>query len=149
MIQLVENLLSYSLLEDHEKTLRQTDLNFVFSEVKYRLAENIHQTGATIHSHNLPVVNGVRPQLVQLFTNILDNSIKFRNSQIAPQISIESEVTSHISIDGQERTGIPYFHLTFRDNGIGFEKEYAGTIFEILQKLHGHNEYEGSGIGLA
>jgi signal transduction histidine kinase len=75
----------------------------------------------------------------QLFTNILQNAIKFRKENTAPHIQIEW----HLNGDGN------YFHLRFTDDGIGFEPENAGRIFELLQKLHGQSEYEGTGIGLA
>jgi light-regulated signal transduction histidine kinase (bacteriophytochrome) len=149
MNQLIENLLSYSLLEAHEKPFKQTDLNFVLSEVKNALAEDIQRTGAVINSVELPVINGVRSQFVQLFTNILGNSLKFRKSETPPRISIGLELVSEVLCPGEVKTGQLYFHLIFRDNGIGFEKQYAGQVFEILQKLHGQNEYEGTGIGLA
>jgi signal transduction histidine kinase len=149
MNQLVENLLSYSLLEGQEQLFKQTDLNFVLTEVKNNLAKEIEETGAIIESEYLPVVNGVRSQLVQLFMKILDNSLKFRRSEVAPHVTIRSELANEVVCDGDGTGGRSYFHLSIRDNGIGFEKEYAGKIFEILQKLHGQNEYEGSGIGLA
>jgi signal transduction histidine kinase len=149
MNQLIENLLSYSLLETKGPSFKQTDLNFVLSEVKNALAEDIQRTGAVIDAVELPVVNGVRSQFVQLFTNILGNSLKFRKSETPPRISIDSEVVSEVVCEGELKAGHLYFHLIFRDNGIGFEKQYAGQVFEILQKLHGQNEYEGTGIGLA
>lgn len=149
MKQLVENLLSYSLLEGQEKTFKQTDLNHVLTEVKNNLAGDILHTGAIIETGELPVVNGIRTELVQLFSNILDNSLKFRTAETSPQISIKSELLNEFTCERETKKGEPYFHLMFCDNGIGFEKEYTGKVFEILQKLHGQNEYEGTGIGLA
>jgi signal transduction histidine kinase len=149
MNQLIENLLSYSLLEDNGKLFQPTDLNLILDEVENNLSLEIQQTGAIIDCGILPVVNGIRFQFVQLFTNILNNSLKFRRPDTSPHISIESFIENEPLYDGEVIIGKSYLHLTFRDNGIGFESEYANKVFDILQKLHGQNEYQGTGIGLA
>jgi signal transduction histidine kinase len=149
MNQLVENLLSYSLLEENEKLFEPIDLNVILKEVESNLSIEIQQTGAVIESGVLPGVKGIRFQFVQLFTNILSNSLKFRRPEVSPKVYIESVVEDEPVYDGQVMEGKSYLHLTVRDNGIGFENEYANKVFDVLQKLHGQNEYQGTGLGLA
>lgn len=150
MKQLIGNLLSYSIADNSKKVPEKTDLNWILQQTKNDLAEKIQQTGAVIECRSLPVIRGISMQLQELFTNILSNSIKFRKPNQQPHILIQCEIVKGSALDNFD--GVQdeeYYHLSFIDNGIGFEQEYANIIFEILQKLHGQNEYEGTGIGLA
>ncbi|MBX9720311.1 MAG: hypothetical protein K2X81_02855, partial [Candidatus Obscuribacterales bacterium] len=84
----------------------------------------------------LPEIKGDSQQLIQLFQNLLSNAIKFRGDT-APQVTI-----------GAQRQGSEYIFFV-EDNGIGIDKDYIEQIFVLFQRLHGKNEYPGSGIGLA
>ena len=150
MSRLIENLLSYSIVEGNKKPIENVDLNLILQELKNDLAEMIEQTGAIIESTELPKIKAVSFQLQQLFTNIVNNSIKFRKKDEPPHIivncvTVNGSTLEHPDAD-RERS---YYHISIKDNGIGFDQEYASTIFDMLQKLHGQNEYEGTGIGLA
>ena len=150
MKQLIENLLAYSKVEMSTNLFQQTDLNLVLEQVKNELSESILATNAIIDSNNLPRVFVIPFQFQQLFTNMLTNAIKFRKPGTSPHIIIESELVKgkdllEFNIPAEEQ----YFHLSIRDNGIGFEQQYAEKIFEIFQRLHGQSEFEGTGIGLA
>ena len=150
MKQLIENLLSYSIVEGNKKNLEKTDLNQVVSQVQQDLSEQIQQTGALIQSDQLPGINGVPSQLHELFTNLMTNSIKFRKQDERLEINIACEMVNGADLAHLGATSTDdYYHISFTDNGIGFEQQYASTIFDILQRLHGQNEYAGTGIGLA
>ena len=84
---------------------------------------------------DLPMVTGRRTHFVQLFQNLIGNSIKYRGTDL-PRVGITAE----------HRNDNCIIHVT--DNGIGFDPQYAAQIFEPFKRLHGH-EYPGSGIGLA
>jgi light-regulated signal transduction histidine kinase (bacteriophytochrome) len=84
----------------------------------------------------LPVVMGDRSQFVQLMQNLIGNGLKYHGGQ-SPQVHVSAE--RH----GKEWT------FSVRDNGIGIEPKYYERIFEIFKRLHGQNEYPGTGIGLA
>jgi signal transduction histidine kinase len=73
----------------------------------------------------------------QLFQNLIGNALKFRRPEVPPVITIDSK-----------RIG-SFWQISVRDNGIGFEETYRERIFEMFQRLHGRNEYEGTGMGLA
>jgi len=79
--------------------------------------------------------------IYQLFYNLINNSLKFTKKDTPPVISIES------SIFFQADTKIE--KIMIRDNGIGFEQQYADKIFDLFQRLHSRFDYEGTGIGLS
>jgi signal transduction histidine kinase len=89
-------------------------------------------------------------QFRQMLINIVTNSLKFSKPGIAPYIRITSEVANGEDLAFEKLTAeSKYCHLTISDNGIGFEQKYSDKIFELFQRLHGKNEYPGTGIGLA
>jgi light-regulated signal transduction histidine kinase (bacteriophytochrome) len=101
------------------------------------LAKVIKENKAVIIANRLPLVYAFPTELKLLFQNLISNSIKFQKPGIAPKIDITAN----------KENG--YWHFSFRDNGIGIEKQYQQRIFIIFQRLHNRSEYEGSGIGLA
>jgi signal transduction histidine kinase len=122
----------------------------ILSEVKADLELKIEETVATIESDKLPVVDAIPMQMRQLFTNLFTNAIKFRGQDKAPHISINSRLATEEEKENLHlSSNIDYYQITVRDQGIGFDQEYALKIFQIFQRLHGKTEYPGSGIGLA
>ena len=100
------------------------------------LSAEIKATGAQVLIEGLPEVRGERTLLVSVFQNLIGNAIKFRGAQ-APVIRI-----------GCERRENEWL-LSFADNGIGIEAQYSERIFQIFQRLHTRDAYDGTGIGLA
>lgn len=134
--RLVGDLLIYSRLSTKPPALREVDCNTVIDAAIVDLATPIHESAAKITYDNLPTVVAEKMQLGQVFQNLIGNAIKYRGSE---------PLTIDISC---ERQGINWL-FTVRDNGIGFEMEYADRIFLIFQRLHGRTAYPGTGIGLA
>lgn len=150
MKQLIENLLAYSRVERSSNEMKLTDLNQVLQDVQNDLSEKIRETGAVIEGGSLPQLRVIPFQMQQLFSNIISNAIKFRKQETTPHIVIKGEVIQGTRVPhASANAGMNYYHLRISDNGIGFEPEYAGKIFDIFQRLHGQSEYEGTGIGLA
>ncbi|HYK44622.1 MAG TPA: PAS domain S-box protein [Parafilimonas sp.] len=147
MQQLINDLLSYSRTAVRETHLEPTDLNNLLQQVKMDLNEKLTTTSATIETGRLPELNVVPFQFKQLFTNLINNSIKFSRPGVAPHIKIESSITNKLNgaVDAQKK----YYHIRITDNGIGFENEYKDQIFGLFSRLHGRAEYEGTGIGLS
>lgn len=135
---LINDLLVFSRVHTRGQEMRETDCNYVVKKAMDNLKLAIEENEATIviETEPLPAVLGDSTQLTQLFQNIIGNAIKFR-SEVKPIIRISTE-------EGQE-----YWTFKIRDNGIGFEMQYAARIFVIFQRLHPKETYAGSGIGLA
>jgi PAS domain S-box-containing protein len=149
MTELIVAVLNYSRLSNEKGNFETVDLNEVVENVRNDLELKIAEKAAVIQTDQLPVIRGNRLQLTQLFLNLVGNSIKF--SRKAPLVTISTAVVDSSAVKGIEGfngTG-KFVELVFKDNGIGFEQQYADKIFTVFQRLHGKQEYPGTGIGLA
>ena len=149
MSLLITDVLSYSRLIRTDEMMTEADLNKVLEDIKTDFEFLIEERKAVITSPQLPMVKGYPLQLQQLFSNLINNSIKF--CEKTPQIDIsfervsEEEVRRMKELDDHTR----YVKLIFKDNGIGFDQQYADKVFTIFQRLNHKKLYAGSGIGLA
>ncbi|MEJ0081695.1 MAG: ATP-binding protein [Puia sp.] len=87
----------------------------------------------------------------QLFNNLISNALKFSKKDVSPVVTISSHLLpreEQIKLKTL-RQDVPYFEISVEDNGIGFDQKYADQIFLIFHRLHGRNEFSGTGIGLA
>jgi signal transduction histidine kinase len=126
-----------------------TDLNAICKNVLADLELLIREKGATIKIDKLPVIKAVPFQMTQLFTNLINNSLKFSKNH--PIIRITSTIIDRAKMETRFRirTNRDYAKLTFKDNGIGFEPQYNEQVFKLFQRLHGKHEYSGTGVGLS
>ncbi len=150
MRYLINDLLEFSRVSSKEHSFEPTDLNEILRKAMTDLELTIEETGTRVTSPQLPVIDAVPSQMKQLFTNILNNAIKFRKEGVSPVISID---VAPLTAQERKKYELPasttYHRISITDNGIGFEHEYATRIFQVFQRLHGKSEYPGSGIGLA
>tara|TARA_R110002049_G_scaffold116110_1_gene268501 strand:+ start:67703 stop:70291 length:2589 start_codon:yes stop_codon:yes gene_type:complete len=150
MQSLIQNLLAYSRIDSSQENFEKVDLNDVLEKVKEDLTTRIIETDAKIVTNKLPKIKGLTFQIEQLFTNLISNALKYRNSNQTPIIHIEYEKINTSKIKMHFTKSSNHYHkISFIDNGIGFEPEYAEKIFEVFQRLHQKTEYSGTGIGLA
>ena len=134
---LVRDLLHYmQVTAPAEEVLTAVDANVVLGQTLHSLRDSIQQQQAVISQSPLPPAQLPAVHLQQIFQNLITNAIKYRSSD-APRIHVSGTVE-----EGQTTFAV-------RDNGIGIEPRYHGRIFELFQRLHGKDEYEGTGIGLA
>jgi signal transduction histidine kinase len=133
---LVNALLALSRVGRGQERRVRVALDDVLAEAQTPLAAEIHASGARILSDPLPEVLGDRTLLVSLLQNLIGNAVKFRTNE-PPSLRIGC------TRDAQA------WELSFTDNGIGIEPAYAERIFQIFQRLHGRDSYEGTGIGLS
>mgnify|MGYP003575183566 CR=1 FL=1 len=149
MQKMIDDLLELSTIT-HNKEFKLVDLQVALDKVLSDLELKIKDSKAAITSDKLPDARVIPSQFEQLFLNLLSNSIKFRRTDVPPIIKIthrhlrNNELTKYGLLPGPK-----YLSITFKDNGIGFEPEYADKIFGMFQRLHGKVDFEGSGIGLA
>lgn len=164
MQRLIHDILSFSRLADTDVHFSSIDLNLQVQTVLSGMEVAVFDAGASIRVSGLPVLEAIPVQMEQLFQNLVSNALKFRSPGRVPEIHIAGRLCMGKSLSPEELAQIASFnaslgveelnHLLFcrievRDNGIGFEKEYAEKIFSIFQRLHGRSAYEGTGIGLA
>jgi light-regulated signal transduction histidine kinase (bacteriophytochrome) len=150
MQNLITSLLNYSRATSSESLFAKTDLNEILEEVKNNLQDSLLENNATIESTSLPIVEVMPQQFSQLFSNIISNAIKYRKPGQRPRVRINSAIVPASEMQSDlAATHSKYLEINFQDNGIGFEQQFAGKIFEVFQRLHPKFEYEGTGIGLA
>ncbi len=135
---LIQDLLAYSRVGTHGKPFVETDCQQVLDAVLDNLQLVIEERNARIEHDPLPRVMGDEVQLIQLFQNLLGNALKFQADGQSPHVQIRVRQLD----SGEWQFGI-------QDNGIGIEPEFFDRIFVIFQRLHGVDEYKGTGIGLA
>lgn len=137
MEALIHDLLTFSRsVHTEELPVGTADLSSALADAMSVLQGRIENSGAIITTSILPVVKGETPQLAHVFQNILANALKYRKIGVAPKIDISAQGDA-----GQ-------WILAIRDNGIGFEPQYADRIFGLFKRLH-KDEYPGTGLGLA
>ncbi len=150
MQTLIQDLLAYSRTNITERNFLTTDLNEIIAEVKEDLKEELNEKHATIEANQLCDADIIPFQFRQLMHNLIGNSLKFSNPKNPPHIQIKSEIANGIKFNNEKLSPQnKYCHITVSDNGIGFEQQYSEKIFELFQRLHGKNEYNGTGIGLS
>jgi PAS domain S-box-containing protein len=149
MQSMVDDLLSLSIISE-QNALELNSLDIILREVLQDLEIQIKEKNATVSFDPLPAMHVNPLQIKQLFQNLILNSLKFSREGVPPVIRItaaqipKEEARRHSLLPNEN-----YYKITYSDNGIGFEEEYAEKIFQMFQRLHGKAEYEGTGIGLA
>jgi PAS domain S-box-containing protein len=135
MKQLINDLLNFSRA-GRQIELEPVALDRVLARSLGTLALRIRETGARVTSDPLPRVIGDEARLYELFLNLIGNALKFRSAN-PPVVQISA------------RRDRAQWDIAVRDNGIGIAPEYQERIFAMFQRLHGRDEYPGTGIGLA
>lgn len=150
MQTLIEDLLAFSGLTTAERKFEINDLKDIIEKIKIELKETIEEKHATIDATELCPVNIIVFQFHQLMQNLISNALKYSRPKHPPHIIIKSRIVEGSKLKNPKLSSEKkYCHITVTDNGIGFEKQFSEKIFEVFQKLHGKEEYAGTGIGLA
>ncbi|GAB3789166.1 hypothetical protein GCM10028818_57150 [Spirosoma horti] len=152
MSTLIRDLLEYSRISTQRDQSAPVSLQAIVASVLDTLDWTIQQTGAQLQVGPLPTLTGDASQLGQLFQNLLSNALKFRRADVPPQIQVWAQAVAFVDLPAGVKPGrvaVEYHRIDVQDNGVGFEEKYLDRIFQIFQRLHGKNEYGGTGIGLA
>jgi PAS domain S-box-containing protein len=141
MYTMIDGILSYSKLANAKQSFKGVDLNEIIRNIEIDLEVLIQQKNAVITATEMRSLTADNQLMYQLFYNLILNSLKFSKEGEPVRINITSEDVEH----NQSR----FNKITLSDNGIGFEQEYADSIFETFTRLNPVEEYEGTGLGLA
>ena len=142
MSRLIADLLEFSRVSTSPNPFESVNLGDALDDVLDNLELKINETGARIEIEPLPTIEADAFQMRQLMQNLILNSIKFVREGTSPKIRISNRALSNT-------TEAEQFQLQFSDNGIGIDPRYVDKIFTPFQRLHGRDQYEGTGIGLA
>jgi len=134
---LIQDLLAYSRAGTTGKALSEVSGEDALQGALTNLRITIEQSGAVVSHDSLPAIRTDETQLTQVFQNLVGNAIKYRSAE-APRV--------HVSAT---KNGGNEWIFSVRDNGLGIAPQYFERIFILFQRLHGRNEFEGTGIGLA
>ena len=150
MQTLINDLLTFSRVISASQPFVPVDLNTVAKGVLSDLEVRIEQTKARVEVGNLPTIEGDPLQMRQLVQNLIGNALKFQPPNAQPLIRIEGRILkSPFARTPEEDPYAEQCELTIQDNGIGFDEKYLDKVFAVFQRLHGRDEFEGTGVGLA
>ena len=137
MNELLDGLLKYATVGNHDLNIEEFDMKDIVQVCLANLHIRIAETGAEISYDNLPLIRSNKSLIIQLLQNLISNAIKFTKKDQPPIIKL-----------GYYKTQDEFIFFV-KDNGIGISPEMKDKIFEIFQRLHSRETYEGTGIGLA
>lgn len=148
MTKLINDLLTFTRLSANT-SFENVSLNRLVDEVLSDLELVISEKHAIIEVDDLPKIDAITGQIRQVFQNIISNALKFSKKNERPRIKITCKMVAHCATDAAPDASGEYVRIVIKDNGIGFDNQYAQKIFTIFQRLHTKDQYEGTGIGLA
>jgi PAS domain S-box-containing protein len=138
MGQLIDDLLAFSRMGRATLTKQSVDLGKLIERVRHDVMGDAADRDITWRVHSLPRVDADPAMLTLVLVNLLSNAVKYTSTRAHAEIEIGSFPT-----DSSE-TGI-----FVRDSGVGFDMQYVHKLFGVFQRLHGSDEFPGTGIGLA
>jgi signal transduction histidine kinase len=148
MQDLIRDIMTFSRISVEKNSFVKTNLNNLVDEILMEMAEPINDLNAKITVDKLPMLFVNPVLIIPLFQNLINNALKYSKKNVPPIIRISADYPT-VKEKGEQQLKNKYCRIFIEDNGIGFEQKYSEQIFKMFQRLHHHNEYEGTGIGLA
>jgi signal transduction histidine kinase len=155
MKTMLDALLKYSRVTTRADQFQLVNLTDCVKEALSNLQPRIEQADARIELDDLPSIEGDFDQFIQLFQNLIGNSLKFHHKNRPPEVKITGYIVTpdpekQLKSDQSDRMlSDDYCKILIEDNGIGFDEKFLERIFLPFQRLHGRFDYEGTGMGLA
>ena len=149
MQALINDVLTFSRVTAGGKPFVPVDLGEVAREVVSDLEMGLDGQGGRIEVGQLPVVEADRAQMHRLLQNLIGNGLKFHRADAPPVVSVRAELRNGRDNGQGDYGATELCRITAEDNGIGFDEKYLARIFNIFQRLHPRQSYDGTGIGLA
>ena len=147
MQTLIKDLLTLSRVTTRAQPFVEVNLTQILQEVLSDLEVSIQQTNGRVEVGDLPTIQADPLQMRQLLQNLIGNALKFHRPQIPPVVRVYSQILPNQS--DQVAVVSEICQITVEDNGIGLNNHYIDRIFQVFQRLHGRQEYQGTGVGLA
>jgi PAS domain S-box-containing protein len=143
---LIDSLLTLSRVQAEALPFVPVDLAAAAREVVSDLEVRIQETGARVLVGELPTVDADPVQMRELLQNLIGNALKFHRAEEPPVVQVHGQL---LNDEGGDTDLERRCRVLVRDNSIGFDERYLDRIFRPFQRLHGRDEYEGVGMGLA
>ncbi|HEX7072326.1 MAG TPA: ATP-binding protein, partial [Rhodothermales bacterium] len=147
MTRLIRDLLLFSRVSTRVEAFEEVDLNVAIADVLLDLEWRIRESGGRVEVNDLGTVEADPTQIRQLLQNLIGNALKFHREGVPPVVEVHGFYETPVGPPGEQHAGV--YQIEVADNGIGFDQKYLDRIFTPFQRLHGKEEYEGTGMGLA
>lgn len=138
MQALISDLLVLSRVTRKGKPFTPVDLGHVIQEVLSDLETYCRESGGTVEVLDSMTIEADETQMHQIFQNLIGNSLKFHQAGVPPVVRVSAQAVGHNICE-----------IRVQDEGIGFDEKYLDRIFDVFERLHGENAFEGTGMGLA
>lgn len=137
MGQLIDDLIAFSRISRKEVTHQPIDMKLLAETCVQEIQENNGKTKYSVHIESIPACHGDQSMIKQVWMNLISNAVKYSSRETSPSIEIgyREKENEHV-----------YF---VKDNGVGFDMQYAHKLFGVFQRLHSPEAFEGTGVGLA
>ncbi len=151
MSELIRGVLNFSRITQSNQEFVNVDMNETLINVLKDFELLIQEDKVIVNTGHLPKIEGVAVQINQLLYNLISNAIKFSKNGSQCIITLRSrklfaaELKKYPDLD----PSLEYYEIVFKDDGIGFDQQFAKDIFLIFHRLNDHLQYSGTGIGLA
>ncbi len=145
MSRLISDLLAFSSVTTTDQPYESIDLKLVVKDALSELRGTIEQTGAEVTIEELPIIEADPTQIRQLLHHLVENALKFRRPDVRPIVRVYCLPDEECA----KSAGEDFCCIVVEDNGTGFDEKYLDRIFSPFQRLHGNDEYEGTGMGLS
>jgi signal transduction histidine kinase len=149
MQELIEALLNYSRVTTKASPYKEVDMSDVVKDVLIDLEMRIEEVDGKVDVNELPTIHADPVQMRQLMQNLIGNALKYHRDDVPARVRVSSTYSGGSQDSGWSSIYDDQCLISVEDNGIGFDNKYKERIFGIFQRLHGRNEYTGTGVGLA
>jgi PAS domain S-box-containing protein len=150
MQRLIEDLLAFTKLAEPLNQLELVDLDTMVAEVSAFFHDALEEANGVVVASALPAIQGIPFQVRQLLVNLFGNAIKYRHPLRPLRIAVSGRVVANPGLrEADKYLPMRFLKIEVKDNGMGFAVEYAERIFDMFERLHGREAFEGTGIGLA
>ncbi|RYZ28840.1 MAG: hybrid sensor histidine kinase/response regulator [Chitinophagaceae bacterium] len=149
MQALIGDILTFSKVSVQKEEFVQCNLGELLQEVVIELQDDIDAKGAQLEIGLMPSLHVIPGLMKPLFFNLLSNALKYSKPGVPAHVQVYAVEKCEAGDEPAAMATGQYCRIFFKDNGIGFDQQYAAQVFEMFQRLHAQSEYEGTGIGLA